>query len=125
MKAILIVFILLVPAWVYADGNTLLKQSGLAISLMDGPKPKLSTESFGEMMFCIGFLQGITNLNLVYQNVLKSNAQFCLPEDGIENGQAARIVVKFLRNYPEELHKHELALSILALKEAFPCKKLH
>ena len=108
MKVILIVLMLLVPGWGYADGNRLLKQCGFVVSLMDGPKPKLSTESFGEMMFCMGFLQGITNLNLVYQVGLKSDARFCLPEEGISNGQAARIVVKFLRNYPEELHKKEL-----------------
>jgi len=47
---------------------------------MDGEGPDFSPS--GEMMFCAGFMQGITNMNLLYQQVLKSDAQFCLPEWG-------------------------------------------
>jgi hypothetical protein len=85
----------------------------------EGPDSSLS----GEMMFCAGFMQGITNMNLLYQEVLKSDAQFCLPEWGISNSYAARIVVKHLRDYPEELHRNEFVLAIWALNVAFPCKK--
>ena len=81
------------------------------------------TSLSGEMMFCAGFMQGITNMNLLYQTVLKSDAQFCLPEWGISNSYAARIVVKQLRDYPEELHRNEFVLAIWALNVAFPCKK--
>jgi len=88
---------------------------------MDSDKPDVSLS--GEMMFCAGFMQGITNMNLLYQQVLKSDAQFCLPELGISNGQAARIVVKHLRDYPEELHRNEFVLAIWELNVAFPCKK--
>jgi hypothetical protein len=123
MKVILIVLVLLIPGWCYADGNKLLKQCGLAVSHMDGVKTKPNLESAGEMSFCLGFMQGITNMNLLYQQVLKSDAQFCLPEHGITNGQAARIIVKYLRNYPEDLHEDEFVLAALAFKDAFPCKK--
>jgi len=75
------------------------------------------------MMFCAGFMQGITNTNLLYQTILKSDAQFCLPDWGISNSYAARIVVKHLRDYPEELHRNEFVLATWALKVAFPCKK--
>ena len=121
MKVILIVLMLLLPAWCHADGNELLKRCDLLVSYMDSDKPDVSLS--GEMMFCAGFMQGITNMNLLYQQVLKSDAQFCLPELGISNGQAARIVVKHLRDYPEELHRNEFVLAIWALNVAFPCKK--
>ena len=121
MKVILIVLMLLLPAWCHADGNELLKRCDLLVSYMDSEKPDVSLS--GEMMFCAGFMQGITNMNLLYQQVLKSDAQFCLPELGISNGQAARIVVKHLRDYPEELHRNEFVLAIWALNVAFPCKK--
>jgi hypothetical protein len=121
MKVVLIVLMLLIPVWCYADGNELLKRCGLLVSYMDGETSDVSLS--GEMMFCAGFMQGITNMNLVYQQVLKSDAQFCLPEWGISNSHAARIVVKHLSDYPEELHRNEFALAIWALNVAFPCKK--
>ena len=52
-----------------------------------------------------------------------TDAQFCLREWGISNSHAARIVVKQLRDYPEELHRNEFVLAIWALNVAFPCKK--
>jgi hypothetical protein len=62
-------------------------------------------------------------MNLLYQQVLKSDAEFCLPEWGISSSYAARILVKHLRDYPEELHRNEFVLAIWALRAAFPCKK--
>jgi hypothetical protein len=121
MKVIFIVLILLIPAWCYADGNELLQRCSLLVEYTDSDSPDLSLS--GEMMFCAGFMQGITNMNLLYQTVLKSDAQFCLPEWGISNSYAARIVVKQLRDYPEELHRNEFVLAIWALNVAFPCKK--
>lgn len=121
MKVLLILLLLLIPAWCFADGNELLKRCGLLVSYMDGETSDIPPS--GEMMFCAGFMQGITNMNLLYQEVLKSDAQFCLPEWGISNSHAARIVVKHLRDHPEELHRNEFVLAIWALNVAFPCKK--
>ena len=121
MKLALIVLVLLIPAWCGADGNELLRRCSLLVSYTDSEMPETSLS--GEMMFCAGFMQGITNTNLLYQQVLKSDAEFCLPEWGISNSHAARIVVKQLRDHPEELHRNEFVLAIWALNVAFPCKK--
>ena len=120
MKVVLIVLMLFLPAWCYADGNELLKRCGLLVEYTDSESPDIPLSS--EMMFCAGFMQGITNMNLLYQQVLKADAQFCLPEWGISNSYAARVVVKHLRAYPEELHRNEFVLAIWALRVAFPCK---
>jgi hypothetical protein len=98
-----------------------LKQCSVFVSVADGVKlPNIDTI---EGLYCAGFMQGIINTNLVYQQVLKSSSQFCLPPDGITNTQAARVVVKYLREYPEELHRHEFVLALWAFKAAFPCEK--
>jgi Rap1a immunity proteins len=47
---------------------------------------------------------------------------FCEPDDTITNGQALRVVVKFLRAHPELLHLPEVVLVVRAFSEAFPCK---
>lgn len=121
MKVILTILVFLTPAWCYADGNDLLKRCGLLVAYTDSEA--LESSPPGERMFCAGFMQGITNMNLLYQQVLRSDAQFCLPEWGISNSHAARIVVQHLRDHPEELHRNEFVLAIWALRAAFPCKK--
>ena len=65
-------------------------------------------------------MQGMLHMNRVYVYHLKGAALFC-PPDGTTNGQAVRIVVKYLRDHPEELHKHDSVLAFTALKAAFPC----
>ncbi len=121
MKIMIVIGILLFPTLAFADGNELLKQCGTLVAFLDGAAADISKD--GQVNFCLGFMQGITQTNLVYQKVLNDNAQFCLPARGITDGQAARIVVKYLRDHPEDLHRSEFVLSFWALKEAFPCKK--
>ena len=77
MKVIFIVLILLIPAWCYADGNELLKRCNLPVEYTDSDSPDISLSA--EMMFCAGFIQGITNMNLLYQTVLKSDASSVFP----------------------------------------------
>lgn len=117
----IVVGILLLPASAFADGNELLKQCGTVVAFLDGAKVDISKD--GLVQFCFGFMQGITQTNLVYQKVLNDSAHFCLPDGGVTNGQAARIVVKYLRDHPEDLHRNEFVLAFWAFKEAFPCEK--
>jgi hypothetical protein len=121
MKIMMVIGILLLPASAFADGNELLKQCGTVVAFLDGAEADISKD--GLVQFCAGFMQGITQTNLVYQKVLNNNAQFCLPTGGVTNGQAARIVVKYLRDHPEDLHRNEFVLAFWAFKEAFPCNK--
>ena len=131
MKTVILTGILLVllfPAWAVADGNRLLKDCGRLVAFLDGAAADTSGDvldllkKHGEVSFCLGLMQGITQTNLLYQRDLGENAEFCLPAGGITNGQAARIVVKYLRDHPEDLHRHEFVLAFWAFKEAFPCK---
>jgi hypothetical protein len=45
----------------------------------------------------------------------------CLP-DGVTRGQAREIVMKALRDHPEQLHHSASDLVMGALSKAFPCK---
>jgi hypothetical protein len=45
----------------------------------------------------------------------------CEPND-VTNGQEGLIVLKYLRDHPEELHLKAAALVIKAMGKAFPCK---
>ena len=48
--------------------------------------------------------------------------QVCLPT--VSNDQMARVIVKYLRAHPENLHWKAGQLTMLAFLEAFPCKNL-
>ena len=101
------------------DGNLLLPSCNAVVLAMDnGTTPK---DKFG-MGFCLGLVQGITMSNRL-QQASKSPASplFCIPQDGIENGQAARVLVKYLREHPQHLHLDDFTLAISAFQEAYPC----
>lgn len=120
-KLLLLIGMLLTVTTAFADGNELLKSCNAAL------KDHSSVPSFESGLdagFCLGFVQGVRQLNLMYQHSRERKVNrpfFCLPEDGIKNIQAIRIVTKFLSEHPEKLHEPEIALVIIAFIEAFPC----
>ena len=80
----------------------------------------MQTSTFGAGS-CLGLMYGILVMKTFYvTNTQKGRILFCAP-DGVISGQAARIVIKYLRDHPEELHQPDYALTIAALHAAFPC----
>ncbi len=107
------------------DGSNLLAQCNVAVSIMDGRKltdDAQGSVDAGNSMYCFGLLQGIINLNKIYAVSLRENALFCTPITNLTNGQAARIVVNYLRNRPEMQSEPDFAVTVNALIDAFPCK---
>lgn len=120
----LLLFAVLMPVTGYADGNELLKRCGTTVARMDDKKAEVDNLDLG---YCLGLMQGVTGVNMIYQTYsdkysYKEILQFCAPENGIGHGQAARIVVKYLKEHPEILHENEVIVSVKALGAAFPCK---
>ncbi len=122
-KSILAIFLTLGAASsseVRASGNELLAECNLVIRMMDdGVAP--SAREGPKVGRCLGMMQGITSLNMVYQVKDRDSALFCLPSNGISNGQAARIVVKYMRDNPSELHNEQSLVAIAAFIDAYPC----
>lgn len=108
----------------YMDGNKLLRDCTAAIA-----DPTPSEDEF-DAGLCYGFLLGLGDMSFLYFTAgdgitLKDGRHlptrlYCLP-DGATVGQGARIVVKFLQEYPEKLHEAGALLAVRTLKEAFPC----
>lgn len=121
IRTLIVGLILFSSNMAFGDGNELLSRCNAAINSMDNPSQLLDVTDFMGVGFCTGLLQGMTNLNRVYEIELNKKALFCTP-NGITNGQTARIVVKYLKEHPEKLHENESVLAFLALQEAFPCK---
>jgi len=112
------------------DGKSLLETCENAVDVADG---KLFTEhvpirqpmDWASAMTCSGYLQGVIDLNAGYRTHAGASETvrplFCIPANGLEIGQAARVVARFLRNHPERLTQDAIALTVDALRDSFPC----
>ena len=105
---------------VVADGNDMLSNCQAVVRNMDGTTS--AAHDYFPMGDCLGFVQGVHQTISVLQSMEQSRLDICMPDSGIENGQATRIFVKYLTNHPEVLHFGEATLMILALGDAFPCE---
>jgi|ERR1700683_2305483 len=104
-----------------ASGNAFLRLCS-AIDRED----KTSTE-WAWTMGCTGFVSGFTSGMKFGTDYAADKAGkkvpglFCLPDE-VENGQIIRIVLKYVRDNPEEAHQPTSFLVVDALRKAFPCK---
>jgi hypothetical protein len=132
MKALLVLLVVLMSRLAMAseireDGAALLESCGPTVAATDGLRP-FEGKSGGEATkmgldgaFCQGLATGIVHATQAYQ-FLNYQTLFCVPEGGITTGQAVRVIVKYLRDHPEELHLRGSLVAIQALRQAFPCK---
>src|SRR3989304_2700449 len=104
-------------------GNDLLYICSQAQNVIEkGVTKDLSSSDALNFGLCLGFMDGIINTNQIYRFMLGGVALFCEPPE-VTNKQAVRIVVKYLKDHPEELHNAQISAAITALAVAFPCKK--
>jgi hypothetical protein len=68
---------------------------------------------------CTGFVAGMVQMNamltFVYHRPL-----WCLPND-VTIGQASKVIVRFLDDHPDQLHRPFVGLATDALITSFPC----
>jgi hypothetical protein len=102
------------------DGNVLLKNCQAVVRLMD--KEQVSSADSMDVGQCFGMVEGVRGVLFIYEKSIPKNLRVCLPEGGINNGQAARIVSKYLHDNPAQLNEDATLLTILAFKTAYPCK---
>ena len=100
------------------DGNKLLQDCGDFERSVDGGNSTSNAMGIG---FCLGLMHGITHSNALYQVMAPGKELLCLPKSGVNNGQAARVVLRYLRDHPEQLHENDFILAMRALRDAFPC----
>ena len=104
-------------------GNDLLKNCKTAVAFFDGyTSTGHSDASISDTEACASYVKGIADAGSIWQLTHESDApMFCIPGDGVSGIQLVRIVVKHLEAQPESLHLPAAALTIGALRNAFPC----
>jgi hypothetical protein len=113
-------FLAALPLTAIADGSELLEQCQELETVMD---TRQMQNPYNAGM-CLGTVKGVRGAMVIQDGVLKNKARLaCFPPQGISEGQAARVVLKYLRDHPESLHEDEVVLTMLAFRAAFPCKR--
>jgi hypothetical protein len=79
-----------------------------------------SKEEF-QQAFCSGYVQGATDLDGMEGAAFPERRRSCVGEN-VTNGQIEDVVVKYLRDHPEERHVLAAILVVKAAAKAFPCK---
>ena len=95
------------------DGNQLLRECRYFVT-----EDVATISNFGSAMRCGGLVKGVWQTGQVYSTLTGGN--LCTP-DGATTSQMIRVVVKFLEENPERLHRPEVFLVTMALADAFPC----
>jgi len=92
-------------------------------------KPKTSSEKWNDLDFlhagmCEGYMDGLANgIGVAASKAgtsVRDSWSFCLPAE-VTAEQEIRIVLKYIREHPEQAHELTVNLAIWALQTAFPC----
>lgn len=100
------------------DGNELIQRCTEVVRTLDGTK----TRDLYSAGHCLGLVSGVMDTLTIVNSSLPRHEQVCYPPQGIQYGQAVRIVVKYLNDHPTELHRDAASLTVAALRVAYPCE---
>ena len=101
-------------------GSELLRACGAAQKQSDGIK--ISDEEAIGSIYCIGYISGFLDSLALSSAASGGGQKICLPQRGITNDQAVRVLVKFLRENPQTLHESGRMSLYIALARTFPCR---
>ncbi|MDO8769385.1 MAG: Rap1a/Tai family immunity protein [Burkholderiaceae bacterium] len=102
------------------DGNALLSVCGNFVNALDRGT-RLSEKDVVTLAACTSYLRGFTHGVALLSREPQQGAGYCIDES-IPSAQVARVLVKYLRENPKNLHLHPAVLTVQALREGFPCK---
>jgi len=71
--------------------------------------------------FCLATMHTVLALMMGLKNSLPEQLRLCVPAP-VTVGQAVKITVKYMQEHPELLHKDAVALTLMALQDAYPCE---
>ena len=86
----------------------------------DGPFLN-DVEKVAYKSFCTGYLQGLQQMQHIVVGMRNIQPLYCEPTRSGNYDQLERVVIKWLKNNPEQLHRDARLLVTRALMEAFPC----
>jgi Rap1a immunity proteins len=98
------------------SGNAFLRQCSAVEKDRD-----LNTADKAHQMSCAAYVSGFAEGVAFASDSLQPKTPVYCPSEGIEAGQLVRIVLKYIRDYPEAAHLRTVTLVGRSFKKAFPC----
>jgi putative tryptophan/tyrosine transport system substrate-binding protein len=106
--------------WGARDGNMLLQTCTTAVRTQDPSENRTASQQDAyDTGYCRGIIMGVIDGNSYLS--FSSQSLYCLPPDRILPSQFTRVVLQYLQQHPERLHRHHNDLVIEAMRTAFPC----
>ena len=110
------------PAHARDNGKELLEQCSKALTLIEGDASTLSAADRNDAYFCLGFVQGVTNIVSISYYVKPRGQMFCPPPNAtIPLDAAVHALVDYLKAHPERLSARKVTLAAAAFMKAYPC----
>ena len=105
------------------SGSKLLQNCNSYLKLVNGAT---NSEIILGAGLCLGTVRGIIDAGAIFDTFADQAGKpptnvFCAPES-VSTDQGVRVVIKYLEGHSEDLHQRGTTLTVLALKQAFPCK---
>ena len=75
-----------------------------------------------QQAFCLGYVTGASDVDGAEGAAFPERRRSCVP-DSVSNGQLKDVVVKYLKDNPEERHILAAILVVKSVAKAFPCKQ--
>jgi hypothetical protein len=112
-----IVIALLVALFIWQDAQASEETSGTHwLRQCTNPEPALQIE-------CAIYVRALVEYDELRGKTLGQTRYIC-PTDDLTIGQSREVVIRSLREKPEDLHRPFVLLAHLALSAAFPCQRL-
>jgi hypothetical protein len=95
--------------------------------VVEKPTAEMTTSEMADGRACLNYIEGLQE-GILYERYFAEDEShprvpmpYCTPDKGLQNGQLARILLKFIRDNPAKSHKSTGVLFVEAMGEAFPC----
>jgi len=101
-------------------------QDGYMKEVLSKGKPLPSKAQQNQAAYCLNYVVGFKDALYASQIFQEKNGSVpftCLPENNLNNGQALRIVIKYIQDNPQLLDRPQAAVVFNAFFYAYPCKK--
>jgi hypothetical protein len=120
---VLIMFIfMIVSSTICEESPTSLATGNDYLTDCSVERPKDTVMQFAAYGHCMGYVQGFIDAMALSNSLHPGQPFFCFPTSGIRVEQMMRVIEKYLRDHPNELHMPLGAEVGLALAKGFPCK---
>lgn len=107
------------PAFAAITGDDLLARCSASEKSMHGEK--LTAAEMLDSMWCVGYLSGLLDGFGVAEFRVGNEKMVCPAEEGLSRSQALDIILRYLRDHPEERPKSGRRYALVALSKALPC----